>query len=498
MGEETKTAEAAKHLLRLGNGSLVPASSISLSHQERTRGLDGSSISNRKNRGPFRNGEEVERPIREYPVVDGQFDDAYQPPSLPPLRVKARPARGASGYFGAGQQSRAPIPPNFPPPSYGPTSTTNHPGLGAIPTPGQVPPVTFPTHFNPSIRRGQSPDPNLPLYSYRGVPHYHSQLPAAGNRLGLQPIAPRPTGTNPPPNSTITYSSAASDRTQHPSTSNSELSQQYFHVPTSDDHPWPQPIAPRPVTTRMNPPPNSNSTNFSAAAARGPESRNNASEKKRGRSRSYGTVIATRCDKNKKQNKPTTPATASLHLSNEIIVEHPSPLLIPDSAVPYSQRIPDKPYVAADAAKTCPISELRDTDVLMGRGGQTNHNAGNIWFRDLISHYRMTYCTVVKGDKRQLAANVRNYVRTCSGRFLERDKNDKKWYECGDDRAVLKVGQALREGTAEVIRKKLRGKPDSTSGDEEEHDDGDDAKDKEKTNDGEKDKDRESKRQRLG
>jgi hypothetical protein len=144
---------------------------------------------------------------------------------------------------------------------------------------------------------------------------------------------------------------------------------------------------------------------------------------------------------------------------------------------------------------------MRDRDVLMGRGRLTNQNVGNIWFRDLISHYRLAYCTVAKGQKRQLATNIRNFVRACSGRFLESDKYDKKWYECGDDRAVLKIGQALREGTTVAIRK-LLGKSDSIDGDDDGKEGGradDEKDDEENTTGGEQGdgKDRESKRQRL-
>jgi hypothetical protein len=75
--------------------------------------------------------------------------------------------------------------------------------------------------------------------------------------------------------------------------------------------------------------------------------------------------------------------------------------------------------------------------------------------------------------------------------------------ECGDDRAVLKIGQALREGTAVAIRK-LLGKSDSIDGDDD--DDGkeeghadNEKDDDENTTGGEQGdgKDRESKRQRL-
>lgn len=110
--------------------------------------------------------------------------------------------------------------------------------------------------------------------------------------------------------------------------------------------------------------------------------------------------------------------------------------------------------------------EIVSVDVLLGRGGMTNHHIGNIHFRNLVSYYRRSYCTAPKGMKGQLAKNLCKYVRLCKGRFLQKLDNDKSnfsqnncsnlnnsvWYECGDTRAHAKCGQALREGTAALIR----------------------------------------------
>jgi hypothetical protein len=535
MAEEIKN-EAAKHLLRLGNGSLVPASSIGpIPRLEQARGLYGSS-NNRKNKGPFRNVKTVDQPIRDFPVVENQFDDAPEPPTLPPRRGKAYPTTrgGTFGYFHHNVHSgRAPIAPNFPPPCYKPPLTSNPTGLGVMPLPSnrQNPSHFFPNrHYNPGIGRGRT-NHNLPPSYYREEPHHNSNLSR------LQSL--HPTGLNPPSNST-----AVPTTTQRPSTSSRAAPQHSSQAHDFGCRPGLQPLAPRPVTqaqTRLsgvNPSPNIATTDASAATAtvQQPGTSNTSDVPTSGtypelhstvprptiaQARSAGvsnfgapqhqhrqsTVLGTRRDKNKEQqhHQPLLVATGLGMMANNHnvhIVKHPSPILMPDSSIPYNQRIPARPYVPSDAAKTYPIaeSELRDRDVLMGRGGLTNQNVGNIWFRDLISHYRLAYCTVAKGQKRQLAVNIRNFVRTCSGRFLESAKNDKKWYECGDDRAVLKIGQALREGTAVAIRK-LLGKSDSTDGDNDREEGcADDEKhDEENTTGGEADegKGRESKRQRL-
>jgi hypothetical protein len=52
-----------------------------------------------------------------------------------------------------------------------------------------------------------------------------------------------------------------------------------------------------------------------------------------------------------------------------------------------------------------------------------------------------------------LARYLCNYVRSTHGRFLTREASNGNWYEVGDEKAVSKCGQALREGTAALIRK---------------------------------------------
>jgi hypothetical protein len=111
------------------------------------------------------------------------------------------------------------------------------------------------------------------------------------------------------------------------------------------------------------------------------------------------------------------------------------------------------PPVPGDEKIQNPITEIHENDVLLGRGGLTNTNPGNIKFRKLVSKYRVHYCTAPKGDKGALARYLCNYVRAMNGRFLAKAPDDPSWYEVGDEKAVSKCGQALREGTAEFNRK---------------------------------------------
>jgi len=117
-------------------------------------------------------------------------------------------------------------------------------------------------------------------------------------------------------------------------------------------------------------------------------------------------------------------------------------------------QVPKMPAVEPDTEQKNLISNLRDHDVLLGRGGLTNTNPGNVRFRALVSKHRLHYCMAPKGDKGALGRYLANYVRAMGGRFLAKaSKDDESWYEVGDDQATKKCAQALREGTAEFNRR---------------------------------------------
>jgi hypothetical protein len=117
-----------------------------------------------------------------------------------------------------------------------------------------------------------------------------------------------------------------------------------------------------------------------------------------------------------------------------------------------------QPHTPADDSQKRPIETINDNDVLLGRVGLTSYsNPGNIKFRSLVRKYRMPYCTAPKGDKGAVSRFLCNYVRSNNGRFLRRDESIQKWYEVGDDKAVMKkCGQALRYDNDVIIRKAKR------------------------------------------
>lgn len=111
--------------------------------------------------------------------------------------------------------------------------------------------------------------------------------------------------------------------------------------------------------------------------------------------------------------------------------------------------VPRIPKTLPDEEQNHPIADIKENDVLLGRGGHTFSNPGNIKFRDLVSKYRMVYAAAPKVSKGALARYLCNFIRANQGRFLSRDRNHKwgsgDWYEVGDEKAVAKCAQALRE-----------------------------------------------------
>jgi hypothetical protein len=100
-------------------------------------------------------------------------------------------------------------------------------------------------------------------------------------------------------------------------------------------------------------------------------------------------------------------------------------------------------------------NELTYADVLYGRGSWTNSHPGNVFFRALVDEYRMEYATAGRGRKTSVSKKVVRLIRNNHGRFLKKDEDDDLWFEVGDQKAIEKTGQTLREGMAKVVRESL-------------------------------------------
>lgn len=88
--------------------------------------------------------------------------------------------------------------------------------------------------------------------------------------------------------------------------------------------------------------------------------------------------------------------------------------------------------------------EYTDNDVLMGRGGKSNHHPGNMKYRQEIERLQDSYkMTDDKDEKTKISEQLVARVQSYGGNFLEKD--DQGWYVIDDVVARRKVSQALRE-----------------------------------------------------
>jgi hypothetical protein len=121
---------------------------------------------------------------------------------------------------------------------------------------------------------------------------------------------------------------------------------------------------------------------------------------------------------------------------------------------------PIQPRPGASLESHCPVKEdkdkkhpvdwdeVADEDVLFGRGGITNTHVGNRYFRSLVDQFVAQYSVTQRGLKRGVATSLVASVRAYGGRFLKQDEKSKHWYEVGDEKAIEKATQSLREGVA--------------------------------------------------
>jgi hypothetical protein len=159
------------------------------------------------------------------------------------------------------------------------------------------------------------------------------------------------------------------------------------------------------------------------------------------------------------QNNGTS-SPAAPHTFKSLIRYHPHPLILPCRNP--DANLPQHRPVFKDS--TTPLIPTH-RDILLGRGHAIALHPGNVEFRTVLAHYRGSYLVLVRGDKRQLAHNLTNYFRIRASRFLETEPNKNGWFEAGDERAVAKCSQSLREGARGTVCRVLTtlGLPPNTS-----------------------------------
>jgi hypothetical protein len=88
--------------------------------------------------------------------------------------------------------------------------------------------------------------------------------------------------------------------------------------------------------------------------------------------------------------------------------------------------------------------EPTDIDVLLGRGGRSNHHPGNKRYREEVQNLQGWYLGVEdKNEKTDLSQCLVDYVHSYEGRFLYKDEVG--WYVVPNIIARRKASQALRE-----------------------------------------------------
>lgn len=101
--------------------------------------------------------------------------------------------------------------------------------------------------------------------------------------------------------------------------------------------------------------------------------------------------------------------------------------------------------------------ELREMDIVCGRGAPTNFHYGNQAFKDLVEEYQTSYLCAKRCDKPQMAMKIMDIVKERGARFVRREKasGGSIWVEIDPKGAYEKVCQALRQGAPEIRRKSL-------------------------------------------
>ena len=92
------------------------------------------------------------------------------------------------------------------------------------------------------------------------------------------------------------------------------------------------------------------------------------------------------------------------------------------------------------------VDNIRESDVLCGRGGRSNHHPGNKRYRRVISEMRYMYRnTAAKSNKTDLSRAIVDHVCQYGGRFIKKEESSGRYYVLTRGEARKKTSQALRE-----------------------------------------------------
>lgn len=96
------------------------------------------------------------------------------------------------------------------------------------------------------------------------------------------------------------------------------------------------------------------------------------------------------------------------------------------------------------------VTNASPNDVLMGRGGETNHHSGNVQYRQFVKICQPAYIAAKRREKPLIAERIVTAIRTIGGRFLKKNAETGHWSDVGNVKAREKTSQALREGAPDL------------------------------------------------
>lgn len=92
------------------------------------------------------------------------------------------------------------------------------------------------------------------------------------------------------------------------------------------------------------------------------------------------------------------------------------------------------------------IDRVQESDILCGRGGKSNHHAGNKRYRQVVCEMKTDYrSTSAKKAKTGLSRAIVDHVCDYGGRFIKKDTPNGRYYLLSKADARKKTSQALRE-----------------------------------------------------
>ncbi len=149
--------------------------------------------------------------------------------------------------------------------------------------------------------------------------------------------------------------------------------------------------------------------------------------------------------------KAKTAPTAAKHAPVAAAAAKPAP------AVPRKQA-PKRKRSSSVLTRNYIQDSVSDVDVLMGRGGRTNHHKGNENYLQIKERIQPRYLAAAKEDKTAISQELVDAILLQGGRFLKLDALTERWYVVDNQVARKKASQTLREINTPAVRAAKRAK----------------------------------------